>query len=96
MIILIIMLTVLLLCMCYLLFLSMKRINQYETYLSHIFNVVQFTSQKIKQVDTSGHYESDDETGAFFEQLKSLQKLLDELFETQKENNGQKKEKNVF
>jgi hypothetical protein len=66
----------------------MKRINQYETYITHISSIIQFTSQKIKQVDTSGHYESDDETGVFFDQLKSLQKLLDELFETQEEKNG--------
>jgi len=88
MIIIITVLIILLLCVCYLLFLSMKRINQYETYITHISSIIQFTSQKIKQVDTSGHYESDDETGVFFDQLKSLQKLLDELFETQEEKNG--------
>ena len=36
----------------------------------------------MKQVDSKGHYESDDETGFFFEQLKDLQKLLDGIFET--------------
>jgi hypothetical protein len=34
----------------------------------------------MKQVDANGHYESDDETGFFFEQMKSIQKLLDEIF----------------
>jgi hypothetical protein len=35
----------------------------------------------MKQVDASGHYESDDETGFFFTQIKELQTVLDELFE---------------
>ena len=40
----------------------------------------------MKQVDSKGHYESDDETGFFFEQLKDLQKLLDDIFEEEKTN----------
>ena len=39
----------------------------------------------MKFVDSSGHYESDDETGFFFEELKKLQSLLDNLFETEQE-----------
>ena len=35
----------------------------------------------MKLVDSRGHYESDDETGFFFKQLKDLQLLLDNLFE---------------
>ena len=38
----------------------------------------------MKTVDSLGHYESDDETGFFFKQLKDLQKLLDGIFETDK------------
>ena len=34
----------------------------------------------MKLVDSSGHYESDDETGFFFEQIKSLQIMLDDIF----------------
>ncbi len=35
----------------------------------------------MKQVDAKGHYESDDETGFFFKQLKELQELLNGIFE---------------
>ena len=38
----------------------------------------------MKQVDSKGHYESDDETGFFFKQLKELQLTLDGIFETEK------------
>ena len=37
----------------------------------------------MKLVDSKGHYESDDETGFFFEQLKELQLTLDGVFETE-------------
>ena len=35
----------------------------------------------MKLVDSKGHYESDDETGFFFEQLKQIQLSLDGIFE---------------
>jgi len=44
----------------------------------------------MKLVDAKGHYESDDETGFFFEQLKQLQLSLDEIFETEETENAKK------
>jgi hypothetical protein len=35
----------------------------------------------MKLVDAKGHYESDDETGFFFQQLKQIQLSLDGIFE---------------
>ena len=64
-----------------LLFFSLKRINQYEDLISQFQQIITFSTEKMKQVDTRGHYESDDETGFFFEQLKELQLLLDNIFE---------------
>ena len=37
----------------------------------------------MKQGDSKGHYESDDETGFFFQQLKELQELLNGIFENE-------------
>ena len=45
----------------------------------------------MKQVDSRGHYEADDETGFFFQQLKQIQLSLDGIFE--EENVNAKKEK---
>ena len=59
-----------------LLFFSLKRINQYEDLIVQFQQIVIFSSQKMKQVDSKGHYESDDETGFFFEELKKLQLTL--------------------
>ena len=47
----------------------------------------------MKLVDSSGHYESDDETGFFFNQLKELQLLLDSIFEQEEDTTNAKKEK---
>tara|TARA_Y100000592_G_scaffold64223_1_gene100060 strand:+ start:258 stop:524 length:267 start_codon:yes stop_codon:yes gene_type:complete len=62
------------------LFYALKRINQYENMLLDFEKIIKFSSEKMKQVDSLGHYESDDETSFFFEQLKQLQTLLDDIF----------------
>ena len=67
------------------LFYALRRINQYENIIVDFQNIIRFASEKMKQVDSAGHYESDDETGFFFEEIKKLQSLLDSLFETEQE-----------
>ena len=66
-----------------LLFYSLKRINQYEDLITQFQQIITFATEKMKVVDDKGHYESDDETGFFFKQLKDLQLLLDGVFETE-------------
>ena len=69
---------------------SLKRITQYEEFILQIQQVIKFSTEKMKLVDSKGHYESDDETGFFFEQLKQLQLSLDEIFETEETENAKK------
>ena len=64
-----------------LLFFSLKRINQYEDLITQFQQIITFSTEKMKSVDSKGHYESDDETGFFFKQLKQIQLLLDDVFE---------------
>jgi hypothetical protein len=66
-----------------LLFFSLRRITQYEVLILQFQQIVTFATEKMKSVDANGHYESDDETGFFFEQLKELQLTLDGIFETE-------------
>ena len=66
-----------------LLFYSLKRINQYEDLITQFQQIITFSTEKMKAVDARGHYESDDETGFFFEQLKQIQLLLDGVFEVE-------------
>jgi len=60
---------------------SLRRITQYEEFILEIQQVIKFSTEKMKLVDVKGHYESDDETGFFFEQLKQIQLSLDGIFE---------------
>ena len=66
-----------------LVYFSLRRINQYEGLIIEIQRIIEFATTKMKQVDTRGHYESDDETGFFFQQLKELQELLNGIFENE-------------
>ena len=74
-----------------LLFYALRRINQYEEVITQIQSIIEFATKKMKQVDSTGHYEADDETSFFFEQLKNLQTLLNDLFETEEIDNAKKK-----
>ena len=69
-----------------LLFDSLRRITQYETVILEVQQVIKFSTDKMKLVDSKGHYESDDETGFFFEQLKQIQLSLDGIFEEETKN----------
>ena len=72
---------VLLVPISYLLYVALNRISQYESYILQFQQIIQFAGDKMKRVDASGHFSSDDEVGFFFEQMKQLQTLLNELFE---------------
>ena len=66
-----------------LVYFSLRRINQYEGLIIEIQKIIEFATTKMKQVDAKGHYESDDETGFFFQQLKEVQELLNGIFENE-------------
>ena len=76
-----------------LVYFSLRRINQYEGLIVEFQRIVEFATTKMKQVDANGHYESDDETGFFFQQLKELQELLNGIFENENEENSGAEEK---
>ena len=75
------------------LFLALRKINNYENFIIQISQVVEYATEKMKQVDEAGHYEADDETGFFFEQLKQLQEILNGIFEKDEENSDSAEEK---
>ena len=75
-----------------LVYFSLRRINQYEGFIIELQNIIEFATTKMKQVDGKGHYEADDETGFFFQQLKELQELLNGIFENEEEESGGAKE----
>ena len=76
-----------------LVYFSLRRINQYEDIIVQFQRIIEFATQKMKLVDSKGHYEADDETGFFFQQLKELQELLNGIFENDEEESGGAEEK---
>ena len=60
---------------------SLKRITQYEELILHINDKIEFINSQLKLIDEKGTFEADDEVGFFFEELKEIGKLLDNLFE---------------
>ena len=72
-----------------LLFFSLRRINQYEDFIIKIQQMIEYSTERMKLVDSKGHYESDDEVGFFFKQLKDIQLLLNDIFETEETEDAQ-------
>jgi len=48
----------------------------YMTYLNKISDTIEETDKKLKEVDSRGSFEADDEVGFVFEQIKSIQAIL--------------------
>lgn len=49
----------------------------YQTYLNKISDYIEDASKNLKEIDRKGTFEADDEIGFFFEQIKSIQSVLD-------------------
>jgi len=49
----------------------------YMTYLNKFSEIIDYSHKKLKEVDAKGSFESDDEVGFFFQQIKALQEILD-------------------
>ena len=47
------------------------------TYLNKFSEIIDYSHKKLKEIDAKGSFESDDEVGFFFQQLKALQEILD-------------------
>lgn len=52
---------------------------EYLRYLDKLSQIIEFTDEKLKKIDSSGSFESDDEVGFFFEELKNIQQILNEF-----------------
>ena len=75
-------------------FYALRRINEYENIILNISNTIESIKLQLKVIDDKGTFESDDEVGFFFQEIKQLGKDLDNLFETEvEENEKETKEK---
>ena len=68
-------------------FYALRRINEYENIILNISNIIKSIKLQLKTIDDKGTFESDDEVGFFFQEIKQLGNDLDNLFETEVEGN---------
>ena len=74
-------------------FYALRRINNYENIILNISNTIEHIKLQLKTIDDKGTFESDDEVGFFFSEIKQLGDDLDNLFETEVEENDKKSSK---
>ena len=72
-------------------FYALRRINEYENIILNINNTIETIKLQLKTIDDKGTFESDDEVGFFFTEIKQLGNELNNLFETEVEENEKKK-----
>ena len=53
----------------------------YEEIILQVNDKIEYVNKQLKLIDEKGTFEADDEVGFFFEELKEIGKLLDNLFE---------------
>lgn len=51
----------------------------YLDYLDKISRVIEVADNKVKKIDVKGSFESDDEVGFFFKQIKQIQEILNDF-----------------
>ena len=71
-------------------FYALRRINAYENIILNISNTIESIKLQLKVIDDKGTFESDDEVGFFFKEVKQLGNELNSLFETEVEENEKK------
>ncbi len=52
---------------------------EYMEYLSKLDTAIEESDKRLQKIDEKGLFKSDDEIGWFFEQIKSLQSILNEF-----------------
>lgn len=64
---------------------TMRKLEKYEDtvqnqqiYVERIASLIEDSSKRLREVDATGHFSSDDEVGFFFSNLKAIQDTLDE------------------
>ena len=71
-------------------FYALRRINDYEQIILNISNIIESIKLQLKTIDDKGTFESDDEVGFFFTEIKQLGNELDSIFETEVDENDKK------
>ena len=66
---------------------ALDRVSYYENLYTELDSVINESSEKLKLIDDSGHFESDDEIGFIFSEIKQIQETISLLFDSDKGEN---------
>jgi hypothetical protein len=56
-----------------------KILSGYMSYLNKMADIIEHSNRRLKEVDSKGSFKSDDEVGFFFEQISSIQEILNKF-----------------
>ncbi len=57
----------------------MRKTELLETWVENFTQTIETVQDDLKEIDSTGHFESDDEVGAIFNQIKETVKQLENL-----------------
>jgi len=63
---------------------ALDRISYYEDLYEDLDSIITRSSERLKIIDDSGHFESDDEIGFIFDEIKQIQETIAPLFDLNK------------
>ena len=68
---------ILLLTSCYVIWNLMTKLESLEDWVSDFINTIEKMQKDLQEMDYRGSFESDDETGVIFDEIKNIIKQLD-------------------
>ena len=63
-----------------------RKTERLEDWGEQLANRVTWVQDKFKEIDSKGHFESDDEVGTIFSALKDVSQVLNEVIEEEDQN----------
>ena len=63
-----------------------RKIEKLEDWGERVANRVTWIQDRFKEIDSKGHFESDDEVGTIFSALKDVSQVLSEVLEEEDQN----------
>ena len=64
---------------CYVIWNLTRKTELLETWVERFTQIIESVDNELKVIDSTGHFESDDETGAIFKQIKQTVNQLNVL-----------------
>ena len=69
---------------CYVIWNLMKKTELLEDFVGNVGEKIIYVNGRLKEIDSTGHFEADDEVGTIFEQIKETVNELNEFINEEK------------